>query len=213
MSIYGINYILNENSMLMDIVAQVMAVYAEMDQQVVAFQLKSGLRCLAGCGRCCPQAPVEATVLEMLPAANEILLRGQGDVWLENLRGKENSADCVFYSDYPDPGSQGHCTFYNWRPTVCRLFGFAAVRTRHKQKKLSVCKYLKPGHPAEVAAAMVLQAEAPCFSDAASRVYSIKPDLGANLMPINAALRNAILHLGLRMQLGQSEALGTVTAA
>jgi hypothetical protein len=48
-----------------------------MDQGVVEFQLKTGLRCLAGCGRCCPRAPVQATVSEMLPAANEILLRGE----------------------------------------------------------------------------------------------------------------------------------------
>lgn len=190
-----------------------MAVYGQMDQQVAAFQLRSGLRCLPVCGRCCPQAAVEATTLEMLPAAHEILLRGESNVWLQNIRMTNRASTCVFYNEHDDAGGQGHCAFYTWRPTVCRLFGFAAVRNRHQPKLLSVCKYLKATSPVEVAAAISLQTEAPCFSEAASQVYSLKPDLGARLLPINVALQKAILHLGLRMQLGQIEALGNTTAA
>ena len=191
-----------------------MAAYDQLDREVAAFQLRSGLRCLTGCGSCCPHAPVQATVLEMLPAAHAILLRGQGDAWLERSTSRQTlGANCVLYNADAGPQSQGHCDFYTRRPMVCRLFGFAAVRDKKRQKKLAVCKILKKNSPGEAAAAIALEAEAPCFSEAAARIYGLKPDLGAGLLPINAALYQAIVHLGLRMQLGQSQSLGDTTAA
>jgi Fe-S-cluster containining protein len=194
-------------------IAQVMSFYTQIDQQIAGFQLKSGLRCLPGCGLCCPEADVQTTVLELLPAAHEILYRGEGNHWLNRIEARAPSTVCVFYAYDPGPDMPGNCTFYTWRPVVCRLFGFASIRDRRSQKLLSVCKHVKKASPGEVAAALALQEQAPCFSEAGSCIYSLDPDLGAKLLPINMALKKAILQLGLRMQMAQSEDLGNTSAA
>jgi hypothetical protein len=65
----------------------------------------------------------------------------------------------------------------------------------------------------EIAIAIAHQQEAPCFPYAASRVYAVNPSHGAKLFAINTALKMAITHLGLKMQVSQNEALGNTTAA
>ena len=197
----------------MQIISQLMTAYTQVDQQIGKFQLKSGLRCLTGCGQCCPDAPVHVTMVEMFPAANEILLRGEGNLWIERIQALTEKSTCIFYSWKPAPDMPGHCTFYTWRPMVCRLFGFAAIRNRNGRKILSICKVLKEQKPMEAAAAVALQNEAPTFSEASGLIYEIEPGLGTRLLPINTALVKAIMALGLRIQIQQSESLGNNTAA
>jgi uncharacterized protein len=197
----------------MNIVSQVMALYADLDRQVAAFQLESGLRCLPQCGRCCPVAEIFTTVLEMLPLAGEILRLGAAEEWLPRIALAAATPGCVlFQSDLPENAS-GHCRFYPWRPSVCRLFGFASVRTRGGERSLAACKWLKAAAPEMVSAAGVHAAKAPCFSDVGALLYAIDPAAGNRLMPINEALQRAIQWMGLRMQMGYGESLGVISAA
>lgn len=195
------------------LVEQVGALYARIDQQVKAFQLKTGLRCPNRCGVCCPTVEVHASVLEMLPAAHEILCRGATAHWLERIEAGDGTGVCVLYERQPAPEAPGHCGFYAFRPSVCRLFGFATVRNRSGQRELSVCRQVREADPPAVAAARQHQAEAPCFSDVCTEISALDMSIGANLMPVNEALRRAILRLGLSMQLSQSETLGVISAA
>ena len=198
---------------MLEMVAGLNALYARIDQQVKEFQLKTGLRCAAGCGVCCPTAEVHASVLEMLPAAHEILCRGASAFWLDRIEAEGTDGVCVFYANHRAPDAPGHCGLYAFRPTVCRLFGFAAVRIRTGAHELSICKQVKRQCPEAAAAARSLQGDAPCFADVGVRVSSLDISSGTRLMPINEALRGAILRLGLTMQMSQGEALGIVSAA
>jgi Fe-S-cluster containining protein len=197
----------------LEIVSGVMDLYARIDKAVTEFQLKSGLRCPPGCGSCCPAADVQVTILEMLPVANEILCNGEAADWLERLAALPESGRCVLYVEQSAPGAAGHCGFYSWRPALCRLFGFASVRSRAGTKALSVCKHIKQIDPQGAAAAMALAEEAPCFVHYSSQVYALDPVLGSRLMPINAALRNAIERLGLNFSFAYRETLRDNTAA
>lgn len=197
----------------MEIVSQVMDLYARMDMAAAEFQLKSGLRCPAGCGLCCPTADVQATVLEMLPVAHEMLRNGQAADWLERLDAIHESRGCILYSVQPAEQAAGHCGFYNWRPALCRLFGFAAVRSRTGNKALAVCKHVKQTDPQGAAAAMALAEEAPCFVHFSAQVYALDPVLGGRLMPVNTALRHAIERLGLSLTFAYRETLRDNTAA
>jgi Fe-S-cluster containining protein len=192
---------------------QIGALHARIDQQVKAFQLKTGLRCPNRCGACCPTADVHASVLEMLPAAHEVLCRGAAGQWLERLEAGTDTDVCVFYERQPAPEAPGHCGLYASRPSICRLFGFATVRNRNGERELSVCRQVKEADPGAVALARLYQAEAPCFSDTCTEISALDMVLGARLLPINEALRRAILRLGLSMQLSQSENLGIISAA
>lgn len=197
----------------MEIVLRVMDLYAQIDRSVAEFRLKSGLRCPAGCGACCPTADVQVTVLEMLPAAHRILHTGEAVAWLARLAAAPQPGRCLLYAPQPAAEAAGHCTFYKWRPALCRLFGFAAVKGRTGAKALSVCKRIKQEDPRGGAAAASLAAEAPCFTHYSSLIYALDPALGTRLMPINAALRHAIERIGLRQSFAYAETLRDNTAA
>jgi uncharacterized protein len=198
---------------LLDSVAKVRSLFSQIDQCIVEFQLKTGLRCISGCGRCCPEGDVFTTVLEMLPVAHDILCQGAADSWLARIDAQAPSPLCVFYRYDVAPGDPGHCLTYADRPAVCRLFGFAAVHNRMGGKELSVCKVLKQANPEAVQCAVQHQNEAPCFPQIGTLIYSQDPASGTRLLPINQALREALMRLGLQMQISQSEALGNTTAA
>lgn len=189
---------------------QVLAFFGELEKQVAQFQIKTGLRCSPGCGRCCPTAAVHTTVLEMLPAAGEILRQGASDHWLSVTSQTHTGPGCVFYQAEE---TAGHCRFYAWRPGVCRLFGFASVRTRTGGRALSVCNHLKTNDPATVAAAMTHAADAPCLSDLCTRLHGIDPSAAKRLFPINEAIRIAIQRMGLYIQMASGEKFGRISAA
>lgn len=197
----------------MEIVSRVMDLYARIDKAVAEFQLKSGLRCPPGCGSCCPSADVQVTVLEMLPVAHEILCSAQAPSWLEHLATNGETRRCLLYSDQPVPGAAGKCGFYKWRPVLCRLFGYAAVRNRTGAMVLSVCRHIKQTDPRGAAAAAALAGEAPCFVHYSAQVYALEPALGTRLMSINTALRHAIERMGLQISFGYKENLRDNSAA
>jgi Fe-S-cluster containining protein len=193
----------------LEIVSQVKDLYARIDKAVAEFQLKSGLRCPAGCGLCCPTADVQVTILEMLPMAHEIICNHDAGAWMDRLTAESEAGRCALFSE-KRISDAGHCGFYSWRPALCRLFGFAAVRSRTGAKALSVCKLIRQSDPQGAAAAMVLAEEAPCFVHYGAQVYALDPALGTGLMPINAALRRAIERLGLSLSLAESAPGATI---
>lgn len=194
----------------MIVVSQVMALYAELDQQVARFQLETGLRCPIGCGQCCLGTTLHTTIVEMLPAAWEILRQEAQDYWLGRIEDPPFGPRCVLYQTKSPENTPGHCGFYTWRPAVCRLFGFAAVSTRDGNQVLAACKTLKDADPASVASAISLSACAPSFSNVNTRVCAIDPSSGSRLMPINSALRQAIHRMGLYRQMARNEKPGNM---
>ncbi len=197
----------------MEILSQILAVFAQIDQQVAAFRLASGLRCPSDCGSCCATADVHTTPLEMMPLAHAILSRGEGQIWLDRIQAKKEDHICVLYAPGPlSDASTGHCSHYALRPAICRLFGFAAVRRRDGSLELAACKLLKQTQPKDVLRAKAHQNQAPCFTHFGTLLKTL--DLSAtNLMPINIALHQVILRLGLQMQMAHNEDLSTTSAA
>ena len=197
----------------MEIVSQVMDLYTQIDKAVAEFQLQCGLRCPAGCGACCPTANVETTILEMMPLAQEILCRGEAEAWLQKLKSPIEAGKCLLYITDPEQTATGCCSFYRWRPSLCRLFGFAAVRNRNGGRSLSVCRYIRQNDPKGAAAATVLAEQAPAFFQYSVLVYNLHPVLGNILLPINTALHQAIERIGLHSSFAYGETLGVNSAA
>ena len=69
----------------MELVPKVTDLFTPIDKNVAEYHLKSGLRCPVLCDACCPTADAQTTVLEMLPAAQEILRRDAGTFWLNRI--------------------------------------------------------------------------------------------------------------------------------
>ena len=174
-------------------------IYREYDQCVLSFQVATGIRCPDMCGTCCQGLAVEATVLECLPLAYEIFNQGKEESIHLAIEGKTELGDlsCVLYCPDEDLPGNERCAYYEYRPLVCRLFGFAAQRNKKGEKELCLCRVAKK---AESAKSNATEADtylplAPVFHDAFMRIASLHPELGPRLLPINMALKQSLEYI------------------
>lgn len=189
--------------MLRELAFQVVEVYRILDRAVAGFAARTGLCCPDGCGDCCRSEKVEATVLECLPLAFELFYTLQAELILKRLEKNNAQKQCVLYRpDYTAAGLWG-CTQYRHRAVVCRLFGFAGNRDRLGNAQLAMCRVMK--QKTRVNAYEIdlddPHAPLPLFTDAGLRITALHPGLGTVRMPINMALREALLKVGMLLEL------------
>ena len=182
-----------------DLSLKVLSIYQEIDQKTARLGLAFGLRCPSLCGACCDSPKVEATVLETLPLAEEIYRRKEEAALLIALEKKRNQDDfkCVLYRANPGPGT-GRCSYYEFRPLICRLFGFAFRRNKLGNLEFAACKVMKErppeaGHRFESAISETLGA--PVYQESFMRIALLDPGMGYRCLPINWALREALERL------------------
>lgn len=160
--------------------------YDAMAIEFRAFQARSDLSCLAGCGKCCLNPNIEATPLEMLPMALDVFDRGVSERVLEQI---DNSDSCIFYFATNKDGSKGFCSGYAQRPSICRMFGVAGFSGKNGETSLSVCKLIKESAPQQYIDAKQNSHLAPRMSSWSARVRSLEATLGERYYPINTALK------------------------
>lgn len=166
-------------------------IYLELDKELSEFTQRSGLHCKTGCGRCCLKPDVEATPLEFIPFAYHLHKQGKAIEWLENP--DLNNSVCAILD--PNRIGLGHCTSYETRALICRLFGFSARLNKYGSRELMSCQVIKGEQPEEflVAQALTLAGgQVPLMKDYYMRLQSIDWDLGAKFYPINVAIKMAL---------------------
>lgn len=188
---------------------EVLTIYDELDERIARFQGASALRCPTGCGACCLEQEIEATVLEALPLAQQILSNQQEEniLGLIEEREKHEDALCVLYQPDPAIPGNGSCSCYRARPLVCRLFGYAMRRNKAGVLELSLCRVLKEKIPHAI-----LKAEkrihdgcdVPVYQDSFMRIASLDPDIGFRRLPVNLALKRALEKLYWKKRYGPS---------
>ncbi len=189
--------------MLQQLEFEVLEVYRVLDVAVAKFASRTGLSCPDGCGHCCLSEKVEATVLECIPLAFELFRTLRAEFILKRLEKNGNDKRCILYRpDMTDAGLWG-CTEYKYRAVVCRLFGFAGNRDRQGIARLAMCRVMKEktsagSHEIELADP---GAPLPLFVDSGMRITTLHPGLGTMRMPINMALRDALLKVGILLEL------------
>lgn len=161
-------------------------VYSHLDRHVSAFKRRSGMACVAGCGQCCQNGELNAAMLEFLPAAYDLYLRGEAEEILDQIASKQDSI-CVFYN----PISQGlHCTLYTKRGLICRLFGFSVKTDKHGNRVLVTCSLIK--NSMDKLPSGELLEKAPSLSSYYMRLYGIDPISWGRQIPVNQAIKEAI---------------------
>lgn len=173
-------------------------IYRRLDQATAAFKAASGLKCLTPCGQCCFSSTVEATELEMIPMAFDLIRRGTADGWYKRAEESKFEGRCVFYSS---SDGYGKCCSYALRPLVCRLFGFAGNRDKYGRPRLVTCGLIKKEdpHAVELVLEKVAQGglDVPMMSDLVMRVSSIDPAMSRESLPINTAFKKAVERISL----------------
>ncbi len=192
-------------SFIRNLIDSLLEVYSEMDRQTAEFRKATGLYCIPGCGQCCESASVKVMVIELLPAAEELFSRGEAESWLERLGSVREAERCVFFQPDPLIPGNGRCQLYAFRPSVCRLFAFAAIKNKHGRVELVTCRRLKEERSFYVKAAQETISEglaAPSFDSFSIKIAALEPSFGRWRVPINRALRLALERYGLTVQHG-----------
>jgi Fe-S-cluster containining protein len=93
---------------------------------------------------------------------------------------------------------KGSCDYYEFRPLLCRLFGFVSRKNKYNRPEFSTCNVIRGIDPERVRRAEIAVSEGlscPVYQDSFMRIAMIDPYLGYRLLPINQALKGAIEHL------------------
>jgi Fe-S-cluster containining protein len=175
-------------------------IYDQMWDAFSQYQAASGLNCLVGCGKCCNNPEVEASVLEMFPLALRILDENKLEEWMDKL--EEPAQDhCLMYEPHSPDGSKGQCGVYKERPSLCRMFGVAGFYNKHQEVTLSVCKLIREKYPdlTKIRESEVSD-KTPMLITWSYRLAQIDPGLIQDRMPINQALKKALERIALYAQ-------------
>ncbi|MCL6258898.1 YkgJ family cysteine cluster protein [Aquiflexum sp. TKW24L] len=174
---------------------EVRMVFEELDAEIKVFIDSSQLGCLSGCGFCCSNPKVSASVLEFLPLAFDLYEKGKAEKALELLESKNGQDYCIIYKVTSADASMGFCSDYQNRGMICRLFGSSARKNRDSQKEIITCKKIKEAKAENFKSASIAVNEGmpvPLSSDAYSRLYNIDFQLTTDQMPINKAIQKAL---------------------
>ncbi|MBP1734943.1 MAG: putative Fe-S oxidoreductase [Deltaproteobacteria bacterium] len=183
--------------MMSDLPEEVLNIYQEVDRKVLRFQEATGLKCPPGCGSCCVSQEVEATVLEVLPLAVESFSAQQEDLLYAKIEEQERTGDrvCILYQPDPRTPGNGRCTYYKVRPLLCRLFGFAARKSKEGNVELCTCKLLRAAFPEVVQKEgdkVLSKFSLPVYQEISMRIAVLNPGMGFRRLPLNLAIRGAI---------------------
>jgi Fe-S-cluster containining protein len=177
-------------------VRSVLKLFQELDDEIAKFSEESGLKCKPGCGECCLYPKVHATVLEFIPFAYKMVLQEKAFELLETLKSKEtDSSYCIIYSPFSLKLNQGHCSDYENRGLICRLYGFSANSQKDGSHSMITCSIIKSNHPGFFKNAVSLLANSehlPIAADYYSKVQSVDLTLSLQTYPINIAIRKAL---------------------
>ncbi len=167
------------------------------------FKKSAGIECLRRCTYCCATAKfVEASIFEMLPLSLQLWKEGRAEPLLEELEGIHPEDACILLRPNLPEGLSGGCSYYRFRPLVCRLFGFSAALDKHGTPHVAICKPLK-----EMDKKMADRIDesikgglpVPLIPDFSRRVAFLHPNFGREKYPINIALREALEIVGRRI--------------
>ncbi len=184
---------------------RVLELYSEIDRQTSEFRRATGIVCPPGCGECCLAVVPRVSVIELLPAAEESFLRGEAESLLERIALVGEDGRCVFFSPDPFTLGNGRCTYYEFRPSVCRLFAYGTVKSKGGKPELVTCRRHKEKDPKifrRVQEAISEGLATPKFDQFLLQIFALDPSRGLERVPINQALRLALERCGLTIRFG-----------
>ena len=119
---------------------ELMSVYSSLEKKEKKFTSSFSLECVSSCGECCRHYVPYLSSSEALLAAYYVIKEGREDEIRAMLeKGDMNSEICPLYN----PGKSQHCSFYEGRSMVCRLFGSSVSLSKTGRMEFKDCKWKK----------------------------------------------------------------------
>lgn len=174
---------------------KVKEVFMELNVEIQQYLSQSQLSCFAGCGLCCANPKVSASVLEFLPLAFDLYHSQKAEETLSILSEVTEDSYCILLNTLSVNGDAGNCSSYQNRGLICRLFATSARKNKNGEKELLVCKKIKEGKKElfqVTSEAIKKDLPVPVGADYYSRLYQIDFNLTTEHFPINLAIQKAI---------------------
>lgn len=172
--------------------------YTRADAAVESFARLSGVSCPFGCGSCCEGFVPDILPLEAAYLATFIALKDRQKAYelaakgLAPRRRDDGRIGCPLYAD----DTPYHCTVYEARPLICRMFAFSAVRDKRGEPAFSVCRLGLSRSGLRSASGAALEegfgAVPPTMADLGSELAAIDPDSAVDRRALPEALALAL---------------------
>ena len=136
-----------EGTSVYETLLQMEAAYERIAKEQKQWYDAAKFYCPEGCGQCCEGFEPDLMEGEALYMA-AWLIENQNDIALQIAQNKfpfDNGKTCPLFN----PDSPYHCSIYNGRAFICRLFGASSFRSRNGDKTWRPCKF----YPDEILAA------------------------------------------------------------
>jgi len=172
--------------------------YRRADAAVADFAIVSGVSCPSGCGTCCEGfvpdiLPLEAAYIASYLAGAE--RQRAYRLAVDGLSARERDDGRTGCPLYNDDGPY-HCTVYEARPLICRMFAFSAVRGKLGIPAFSVCRVGVSDRGCRSASGERLVeafgAEPPVMADFGSELSAIDPTSAGDRKDLPTALVEAV---------------------
>lgn len=181
------------------------------DRGTRAFSERHAMACPPGCGACCHSPSVEATEAELAPLVTRLLESGESGKLRAVLAERDAAGDrrCALFVPEGDSPTRGRCSAYRDRPSICRLFAFAARRDGDGRPELVTCRTLRAADPLAVSRAeRDVAAGGPVLFYSDHSLADAAAGSAGELRPINLALAGALERAELALHYGRLEADG-----
>ncbi len=150
------------------------------------FKKASGIGCPPGCSACCINPEINATILEFLPAAYDLCLKGAYEPVLTAIDERGDSG-CIFYNPMNEGGA---CSNYQNRGLICRLFGSSSKLDKYENRVLVSCKIIKSNTDPLILSNTIIKS--PDMNAYYMKLFGIDQKLSIQYFPINEAIKKAI---------------------
>ena len=112
-------------------------IYGRIEQSQAEWIAATPFRCPEGCGSCCEHFEPDILDVEAYFLAAWILMNQIDRVHTINYHSDHKG--CIL----ADPDNPYHCTVYEGRPLICRLFAYSGDRAKDGSVRYRPCKFMK----------------------------------------------------------------------
>lgn len=131
-------------TVIYDVLTAVDSLYNNIDADQKIWKVRSPMQCPDGCGSCCVHFEPEVYEAEALYLAAWMLenqsARAERIAAAADIDTFVGGEGCILF----DPLSPHHCTVYEGRCLICRLFGFSGDHGKDGTIRWKPCRYMKP---------------------------------------------------------------------
>ena len=121
-------------------------------------------------------------------------------LFCSTFEGKYERSEEFSCDPHPDDPNKGRCRFYDFRPGICRLYGFSGVTNKRGGTSLLTCSVIRQNNAPlvrTVQGRINRGLKIPLMKTLGAELYQMDPVTGNQRWPINKAIALAIERLGL----------------